>query len=147
MDNPVENSARAKGGPRTLFVHRDVIDSYIDYALERRKILYDATGHNVEYVFADSVTSVSDDGRVTFENAEPRDFDVIVGADGLHSNVRTLTFGPESGFSTWIGGYLSVISVPEYLAFNGVMQVTAKVGNPSTAWAGPPGSARRPTRR
>ena len=35
--------------------------------------------------------------------------------------------GPESGFSTWIGGYLSVISVPEYLAFNGVMQVTAKV--------------------
>ena len=53
---------------------------------------------------------------------------MIVGADGLHSNVRTLTFGPESGFSTWIGGYLSVISVPEYLAFNGVMQVTAKVG-------------------
>jgi len=39
VDNPVENSARAKGGPRTLFVHRDVVESYIDYALERRKIL------------------------------------------------------------------------------------------------------------
>jgi len=39
VDNPVENSARAKGGPRTLFVHRDVVETYIDYALERRKIL------------------------------------------------------------------------------------------------------------
>ncbi|WOR07515.1 tyrosine-type recombinase/integrase (plasmid) [Mycobacterium marinum] len=39
INNPVENSARAKGGPRTLFVHRDVVESYIDYALERRKIL------------------------------------------------------------------------------------------------------------
>jgi integrase/recombinase XerD len=50
LDNPVENSARAKGGPRTLFVHRDVIESYIDYALERRRILeshavHDASPH------------------------------------------------------------------------------------------------------
>jgi site-specific recombinase XerD len=43
VDNPVENSARAKGGPRTLFVHREVVETYIDYALERRKIL-DAQG-------------------------------------------------------------------------------------------------------
>jgi site-specific recombinase XerD len=39
IDNPVENEARAKGGPRTLFVHRDLVESYVDYALERRKIL------------------------------------------------------------------------------------------------------------
>ena len=39
VDNPVENEARAKGGPRTLFVHRDLVESYVDYALERRKIL------------------------------------------------------------------------------------------------------------
>jgi integrase/recombinase XerD len=39
VDNPVENSARAKGGPRVLFTHRDVVESYIGYALERRKIL------------------------------------------------------------------------------------------------------------
>jgi site-specific recombinase XerD len=39
VDNPVENSARAKGRPRTMFVHHDVVESYIDYALARRKIL------------------------------------------------------------------------------------------------------------
>ena len=37
VDNPVENQARAKGGPRTLFVHRDLVESYVDYALERRE--------------------------------------------------------------------------------------------------------------
>jgi 2-polyprenyl-6-methoxyphenol hydroxylase-like FAD-dependent oxidoreductase len=40
---------------------------------------------------------------------------VIVGADGLHSNVRALTFGPEADFSTWIGAYLSVVSMSNYL--------------------------------
>lgn len=39
VDNPVENRARAKGRPRTLFVHRDVVEAYIDYALERRELL------------------------------------------------------------------------------------------------------------
>src|SRR5690606_3245738 len=29
----------AKGGPRVLFVHRDLVDGYIDYALERRRVL------------------------------------------------------------------------------------------------------------
>jgi site-specific recombinase XerD len=42
VDNPVENAARAKGGPRTLFVHRDLVDSYVDYALERRRVLQQA---------------------------------------------------------------------------------------------------------
>lgn len=37
--NAVENRARAKGGPRALFVHRDLVDGYIDYALERRRVL------------------------------------------------------------------------------------------------------------
>ena len=39
VDNPVENNSRAKGGPRTLFVHHDLVDSYVDYALERRHLL------------------------------------------------------------------------------------------------------------
>ena len=136
---------RAKAtGTDAIVIHRDnakpvtldlrkvytaVSDDHVEIMRDDlSEILYDATRHNVEYIFADSITSITDEGRVTFESGAPRDFDVIVGADGLHSNVRTLTFGPESGFSTWIGGYLSVVSVPEYLAVNGVMQVTAKIG-------------------
>jgi 2-polyprenyl-6-methoxyphenol hydroxylase-like FAD-dependent oxidoreductase len=92
------------------------------------EILYDATRGNVEYVFADSIVSISDDGDVTFERAPSRRFDVVVGADGLHSNVRGLTFGPEAGFSTWIGAYLSVISMANYLNLNGVLETVAEVG-------------------
>lgn len=89
------------------------------------EIFYDATHHDVEYVFADSITAISGAGEVTFERHPSRRFDVIVGADGLHSNVRGLTFGPESAFSTWIGAYLSV---PNYLGLDSVMETIGEVG-------------------
>jgi 2-polyprenyl-6-methoxyphenol hydroxylase-like FAD-dependent oxidoreductase len=92
------------------------------------EIFYDATRHDVEYVFGDSITAISGDGEVTFERGAPRRFDVVVGADGLHSNVRRLTFGPEEKFSTWIGAYLSVVSVPNDLGLDGVMEGVAEIG-------------------
>jgi 2-polyprenyl-6-methoxyphenol hydroxylase-like FAD-dependent oxidoreductase len=64
-------------------------------------ILYEATRDDVEYLFDDSITSISEDAQgahVTFERSAPRTFDLIVGADGLHSNVRRLTFGDERQF-------------------------------------------------
>ncbi len=110
-------------------VYTAVSDDHVEIMRDDlSEIFYDATSQNVEYVFADSVTSISDDGDVTFEHAAARRFDVIVGADGLHSNVRALTFGPESHFSTWIGAYLAVASIPNYLNLNRVMEVVAEVG-------------------
>ncbi|MEU0564923.1 FAD-dependent monooxygenase [Nonomuraea sp. NPDC005983] len=82
------------------------------------EILYDATRDHVEYVFGDSITSISDDGEVTFERGPARRFDLVIGADGLHSNVRRLVFGPESRFSAWIGAYLAVVSVPDFLGLD-----------------------------
>ncbi|MGH4025568.1 MAG: FAD-dependent monooxygenase, partial [Pseudonocardiaceae bacterium] len=83
------------------------------------EIYYDATRGDVEYVFGDSITSISADGDVTFEHAGPRRFDLVVGADGLHSNVRRLVFGNESRFSTFIGAYLAVLTMPNYLHLDG----------------------------
>ena len=60
------------------------------------EIYYDATRDDVEYIFDDSITSISEAGEVTFERAAAAPFDLVVGADGLHSNVRRLVFGPES---------------------------------------------------
>jgi 2-polyprenyl-6-methoxyphenol hydroxylase-like FAD-dependent oxidoreductase len=60
----------------------------------------------VEYVFGDSIRTLDadDDGvRVTFERGGPRTFGLVVGADGLHSNVRRLAFGAEARFSRGIG--------------------------------------------
>ncbi len=79
------------------------------------EIYYDAARDDVEYVFGDSITAIATDGDVTFEHSAPRTFDVIVGADGLHSNVRRLTFGDEAGLTRFLGGYLAVVSAPKAL--------------------------------
>ncbi|MCR6482295.1 FAD-dependent monooxygenase [Amycolatopsis sp. OK19-0408] len=77
------------------------------------EIYYDAGRDDVEYLFGDSITALSPDGEVTFEHSAPRTFDLVVGADGLHSNVRRLVFGEESGLTKFIGAYLAVLSLPD----------------------------------
>lgn len=81
-------------------------------------ILYERTRNDVEYIFGDSITSIeqSEEGvRVTFEHGAPRTFDLVVGADGLHSNVRALTFGDESKFTHHLGAYISIFTTPNDL--------------------------------
>lgn len=77
------------------------------------RLLFDAVD-GVEYLFDDTITAI-DGTRVTFEKAAPRDFDVIVGADGLHSNVRRLVFGPEPEFVRHLGMHLAVFTAPNFL--------------------------------
>ena len=71
----------------------------------------------VETIFGDSVhvieqteTSV----RVSFQSGAARDFDLVVGADGLHSRVRELIFGPESLFEKYLGYKVAAFEVPGY---------------------------------
>ncbi|WP_433457765.1 FAD-dependent monooxygenase [Micromonospora sp. CA-248212] len=73
-------------------------------------ILHEATRNDVEYVFDDSIRRMDqdDDGvTVTFERGPTRRFDLVVGADGTHSTVRRLAFGPESGFLTHLGHHFA----------------------------------------
>ncbi|MFY9919144.1 MAG: FAD-dependent monooxygenase [Mycobacterium sp.] len=79
------------------------------------EIYYDASRDGVEYVFGDQITGIDDDGGVSFEHGAPRRFDLIVGADGLHSGVRRIVFGDDVP-ERFLGGYLSVVSVPKSLA-------------------------------
>lgn len=92
------------------------------------EIYYDAARADVEYVFGDSITAIEHDGTVTFEHGPARTFDVIVGADGLHSNVRRMTFGDEAGLTRFLGGYLSVLSAPKTLVTPGEMVGHVGVG-------------------
>jgi 2-polyprenyl-6-methoxyphenol hydroxylase-like FAD-dependent oxidoreductase len=90
---------------------------------------YDAGRDHVEYLFGDSITAISPDGEVTFEHAAPRRFDIVIGADGLHSNVRHLVFGEDAGRTRFLGGYLAVHSVPKTLAREGEMVVHVGSGH------------------
>jgi 2-polyprenyl-6-methoxyphenol hydroxylase-like FAD-dependent oxidoreductase len=92
------------------------------------EIYYDAGRDDVEYLFDDSITALSLDGEVTFEHAAPRRFDVVVGADGLHSNVRRLVFGEEAGLTKFIGAYLAVLSLPDTLGLDGETRMHLGIG-------------------
>ncbi|WP_433237089.1 FAD-dependent monooxygenase [Streptosporangium sp. CA-135522] len=78
-------------------------------------ILYESAWQGVDYLFDDSITSLTevDNGvMATFERAPARVFDVVVGADGVHSNVRKLVFGPESSFVKHLGAYSAYFTIP-----------------------------------
>ncbi|MGW8887949.1 FAD-dependent monooxygenase [Streptomyces sp. NPDC055749] len=64
-------------------------------------LLHQAAGADVEYLFGDSVRSLEQDDHgvtVSFDHAGSRRFDLVIGADGLHSTVRRLAFGPEERY-------------------------------------------------
>ncbi len=79
------------------------------------EIYYEASRDDADYRFGDRITAISDDGTVTFEHAAQETFDIVIGADGLHSGVRRLVFGDQVE-EYFLGGYLAVLSVPKSLA-------------------------------
>ncbi|WP_433161945.1 FAD-dependent monooxygenase [Kribbella sp. CA-247076] len=77
-------------------------------------ILLDATAGDVEYRYGDAVTALDQDTTgvdVTFASGLRRRFDLVVGADGVHSRIRRLAFGPEEEFVQHLGGYGSFFTV------------------------------------
>lgn len=72
----------------------------------------------IEYLFGDSITALHQEEEgvlVEFEHADPRRFDLVIGADGLHSNTRKLVFGPEAQYTNHLGTYLGVFSQENFL--------------------------------
>jgi 2-polyprenyl-6-methoxyphenol hydroxylase-like FAD-dependent oxidoreductase len=79
------------------------------------RILYQATKESTKYLFGDSVTCLEERPggvRVSFEHAKPRTFSLVIGADGLHSNVRRLVWGEQDRFLADLGYYVSIFSTP-----------------------------------
>lgn len=79
-------------------------------------ILNRAASTYADVIYDESVLTLHDDGEgvdVTFERTAPRRFDLVVGADGLHSRVRRLTFGPESQFLTHLGLYIATTTLEQ----------------------------------
>jgi 2-polyprenyl-6-methoxyphenol hydroxylase-like FAD-dependent oxidoreductase len=78
------------------------------------EIMYERTKDTCEYVFGDSITAMTDTAsgvHVTFERGAPRTFDLVIGADGIHSNVRRLAFGPEEDYVHFLGHYYALANL------------------------------------
>jgi 2-polyprenyl-6-methoxyphenol hydroxylase-like FAD-dependent oxidoreductase len=81
-------------------------------------LLYQQTQNEaIRYRFNDSIDALEDDHRgvsVRFKNGEQARFDIVVGADGLHSNTRSLVFGPEEPFNRYLGRCFNLFSLTNY---------------------------------
>jgi 2-polyprenyl-6-methoxyphenol hydroxylase-like FAD-dependent oxidoreductase len=79
--------------------------------------IYDALDGTVETLFGDSIAGIEEAGacvRVRFDHAPPREADLVVGADGLHSRVRQLVFGPDRGVEVSLGYHVAAFEVERY---------------------------------
>ncbi|WP_053662163.1 FAD-dependent monooxygenase [Streptomyces sp. MMG1121] len=77
--------------------------------------LHEPIRDRVEFLFNDSIATLADRGdrvEVAFDSGIRRTFDLVIGADGLHSNTRRLVFGPEEGFHRYLGHVFAGFTLP-----------------------------------
>jgi 2-polyprenyl-6-methoxyphenol hydroxylase-like FAD-dependent oxidoreductase len=79
------------------------------------RVLYDDTRDGVEYIFGDRIAELTQDADgvdVVFAGGGRRRFDLVVGADGLHSALRAMVFGPHEQFVRHLGRAMAFYTVP-----------------------------------
>jgi 2-polyprenyl-6-methoxyphenol hydroxylase-like FAD-dependent oxidoreductase len=79
------------------------------------QVLYDDTRDRVEYIFGDRIAELSQDAdgvEVTFASGGRRRVELVIGADGLHSALRRMVFGPPEQFVRHLGLVLAFYTVP-----------------------------------
>ncbi len=78
------------------------------------ELLFDATKNDVNYIFGEMIKTFTQDERgvdVTFAKGPPQRFDLVIGADGLHSSVRRAVFGAEEAFLKFKQHYFAFVNV------------------------------------
>jgi len=112
----VDDKGRIKAQmPEDAFGGEGIISEIEILRGDLAQVFYEASRRTTEYLFDDTITGIQqdDDGvLVTFEKAAPRRFGYVFGADGMHSAVRNLAFGPESEFVQPLDCYTAWFTSP-----------------------------------
>src|SRR5690625_2243144 len=124
----VSNNGRriAHMDPRSLLDR--VGDRYVSIArADLAAVLFEALDDTTEIIYGETVAALDDDGervRVEFTSGKTQDFDLVVGADGLHSRVRELVFGPEEAFENYLGLTVAAFEVDNYAPRDELVAIT-----------------------
>ena len=124
----VDERGRTVSGFSTDFLFQSMNDRFTsvprgDLALA----IYRTIENRVETLFGNSISTIDQRPtglHVCFEQGGARDFDLVIGADGLHSTVRELVFGPESQFEKPLGYRVGVFEVEGYQPRDELVYVT-----------------------
>jgi len=79
--------------------------------------LYDAITDRAEVRFGETIVGLEQTARgvdVRFEHGPATSYDLVFGADGLHSAVRRLCFGTEPTFEHYLGFYAAAFTAKGY---------------------------------
>jgi 2-polyprenyl-6-methoxyphenol hydroxylase-like FAD-dependent oxidoreductase len=81
------------------------------------RLLFEKLNGRVESIFGDEIIALEEQPdcvRVQLEDGGERRFDLVIGADGLHSSVRNLVFGPQSKFEKDLGYAVAAFEAHRY---------------------------------
>lgn len=93
-------------------------------------LVYGTVADRVEAIFGDSIAGLEQHAggvRVVLEHGGEREFDLVVGADGLHSNVRRLAFGAGAGEEKHLGCRVAAFVAEGYRPRDELVYVTHNV--------------------
>lgn len=114
----VDRTGKRIAGFPTEAVARVAQGRYISLARgDLAASIFGAIKGNIETIFNDSIAGIEQTTRgvhVVFESGHARNVDLVVGADGLHSRVRELVFGPQSRFEKYLGYKVAAFEVNGY---------------------------------
>jgi 2-polyprenyl-6-methoxyphenol hydroxylase-like FAD-dependent oxidoreductase len=116
----------AHGEPVARIPMAEVSDSDDDIEIVREdlmRILADALPDTATIRFGDSIEALTDDGDgvdVEFRSGRTERYDLLLGADGQHSAVRGLVFGPEQDYLRHLGVYIALADLPGEAGSDGV---------------------------
>jgi 2-polyprenyl-6-methoxyphenol hydroxylase-like FAD-dependent oxidoreductase len=101
---PLDRIRRAFGGRYTYIRRPDLARILLDHA----------TSAGIDIRFGATVSAVQQNGsgvQVTLDDGTMEMYSLLFGADGVHSIVRELVFGPESAYRRFLGYYISGFSL------------------------------------
>jgi 2-polyprenyl-6-methoxyphenol hydroxylase-like FAD-dependent oxidoreductase len=105
---------------------------------ELAAILYTMVRDDVEFLFDDCIDTLDQSGQgvdVTFHSGQRRTFDLVVGADGMHSHTRESLFGPEERFHRYLGYCFAIFTMPNTFGLSREIMVWNTPGKAAALYA------------